>query len=1248
MIKTAKGFGVLVSISVILFLFASFLDNKQKKVFDLEESIDKFQIEFLRKESSSYEFLQTITEDFRNRKTDLLLDEKWVRNIHQKYFTEGKILVITEADSILFLSNNSLPINHNNLPLIQIGLEFIHNGWYYIQTNKFQGYNIQIYCLIKKEYRYRNRFLVNTFHNDFQIPDSFRISLDSADGIPIFNTRGDFALSLLAPPEESLVYESGLIHFLSIFISILGFSLILLLIVSATERLIQKKHIISGLLFFILSITLGRVIMFLYSFPSSFYEGNLFSASQYATSNILPSLGDLFINVIFINFIIYFLYFQRDKIVFKLQLNYPNRFYWVYSFIFIFLLASYAYLIIYLLEGLVINSHLNLNVSFIFNLDIYSIVGFLIIAGFFFSYYFLSMIVFYIVAGKEKRSRWMLASQSILFIVVILIACLLFQVPIFFLGLFTFSVIIFLFDKGKGSERLSLSHLIISFFFFALISTHVLFQYNKEKELSKRQNVALRISSEHDPIAEYLFLEIEKELFDDIRLKSMIINNPLDEKQILTYLKSVYFNEFWSKYDMQVTTCAPGEELIFKPFDVLMVCDDYFKNYIEAFGRPTLSKNFFYLDNNTGRNSYITFIPVNQYPDTTKRYTIYIEFEAKFIPKELGFPELLVDEQIDITRNLGDYSYAIYKHNKLTNRFGTFLYSVNSGVYGETDETFRFFEQDGYSHLLYQRDEDIKVVVSKPRETMLQKVAPFSYLFILFLIMTIGIWLLTVWLRRERVNLIMNFKKRLQFSMIAIVLISVVAIGGASAWFIFNIYKNKNEAFINEKAHSVLIELENRLSEEPFLDDSYSDYLRELLISLSNVFFTDINIYHPQGVLLASSRPRVFEEGLISTIINPIAYNQLKIRRKSLFVHNERIGNLEYISAYVPLRNIDSQIIAYINLPYFAQQSELRNEISYFLVAFINIYLLLLLLTIILAFFISNYVTRPLQIIKDSLSSLTLGKTNNKIEWSKNDEIGQLVSEYNRMIDELEVSAELLARSERESAWREMAKQVAHEIKNPLTPMRLSVQYLQRAWKDKAADWDERLDKFAKTMVEQIDTLSLIASQFSDFAKRPVQDSEIINLNEFIPEVLDLYNDFDKISIKYQPCGIEEKPFIRVDKKQLLRVFNNLIKNSIQAYNKNEVAEIIISCSREDKYLKMEIQDYGSGIPDNLKKNIFQPYFTTKTAGMGLGLAMVKSIIQSFNGNITFESKFGVGTRFIIRVPVVNETSESDPKTRMP
>jgi len=359
-------------------------------------------------------------------------------------------------------------------------------------------------------------------------------------------------------------------------------------------------------------------------------------------------------------------------------------------------------------------------------------------------------------------------------------------------------------------------------------------------------------------------------------------------------------------------------------------------------------------------------------------------------------------------------------------------------------------------------------------------------------------------------------------------------------------------------------------------------------------------------------------------------------QNKSFFVQKEQIGSLEYLSAYLPLNNNNNETLAYINLPYFARESELRYEASTFLVTFININLLLLVLAIVIAFSISNYVTRPLQFIRENLSQVKLGKTNQKIDWYRNDEIGNLVKEYNRMIDELEISAELLAKDERESAWREMAKQVAHEIKNPLTPMKLSVQYLQKAYKDRVDDWEERLDGFTNTMIEQIDSLSLIASEFSDFAKLPSNNNSKIELNSFIPDVVKLYKDFDKVKIKLNIQ--EQKMIIYADSKQMLRVFNNIIKNAIQSYNKDETAFIFIECVKEGSQAVIKVKDEGCGIPPEQQDKIFNPYFTTKTGGLGLGLAMVKNIVESFNGAVTFETQTNSGTTFIIRLPLISES----------
>ena len=1224
-------------ISIVLLLLSivlSWLTFMNKSgTHDVENIINNFQKDFEKRENSAQILLDDFYLSYMEAGEALSVESQWVKVMHEKYYQKGVVLFKSRADSVLFLSHNALPVNHFRIPQNKNELYHLGNGWYYILGREHENTTFWLASLVKKDYRFKNRFLINTFQSDYSIPDFFEIEKDESLGYPVLNTKGEYVFSLIVPDENMLVYTRGSLWFLSVVFSILALLTIIYLLYSIFRYYIERRKFAGAVILLFSGLFLTRFVMFYFQVPQCFYQGILFTASHYASSIWLPSLGDLLLNTFFTAVFLFVLFAHRKSFPSLNSLKKPASI--LLCFISVALIAFAADFVIQLLRSLVINSSLSLDVNFIFSPDIYNILGFIIIAGLFISFYFLGGILLELVSRGLRKSFELFAILVISIIILSVIFYFFGKSPwIIWISLFLSSLIYFI-KKRTGTFSISFTRLIISFFVFALAGTFSLLIFNNEKEKANRMNLAMRLASEQDPIAEFLFKEMEEEIFSDTILVNLVLQNPYNESEILQYLKTHYFTEFWAKYDIQLTTCAPGEILYFKHFEQEFVCDDYFDFFINQFGRETLSEHFIYLDNHTGRNSYISIISIKSDIDGQILYNLYVEFEARFIPKELGFPELLVDERIDITRNLGNYSYAVYKDDIMTLKFGSFFYSIHASAYDAGMETFVFFESDGYSHLLYNRDKNTQIMVSKPREGVLERIAPFSYLFITLFLFGILVWALVLKVNDE-FSFALNFKKRLQFSIIGIVLISVVAIGSASAWFIFNIYKNKNEAIINEKSHSILIELENILAEEPWLDYTYRDFLDPLLLRLSQVFFTDINLFDPDGALLASSRPRVFDEGLISPLIQPVAFNQLKISGKSLFIHNERIGNLEYISTYVPLRNLQGQLIAYINLPYFAQQSELRNEISYFLVAFINIYLLLLLLSVIIAFFISNYVTRPLQIIRNSISRVTFGKSNKKIDWERNDEIGQLISEYNRMIDELAVSAELLARSERESAWREMAKQVAHEIKNPLTPMRLNVQYLQRAWKDRADDWDERLERFAKTMVEQIDNLAVIAAEFSDFAKMPVAKNDVIDLRNFIPEVTDLFKGFDNVKIDtYMPGGTQPLK-VSGDKKQLMRVFNNLIKNAIQAYEKEEIARINVKCEKEENYFKVEIQDFGCGIPDELKKNIFQPYFTTKNAGMGLGLAMVKSIIQSFNGHISFESEQGKGTRFIMRIPAVN------------
>jgi nitrogen fixation/metabolism regulation signal transduction histidine kinase len=302
------------------------------------------------------------------------------------------------------------------------------------------------------------------------------------------------------------------------------------------------------------------------------------------------------------------------------------------------------------------------------------------------------------------------------------------------------------------------------------------------------------------------------------------------------------------------------------------------------------------------------------------------------------------------------------------------------------------------------------------------------------------------------------------------------------------------------------------------------------------------------------------------------------------------------------------------------------------LIAVVNLFVLLFALSVLVAVFISNWTTRPLDLLKNALSRVALQGANEPIRYRGNDEVGQLVEVYNRKVEELHASAERLARSERESAWREMARQVAHEIKNPLTPMKLGIQHFQRTWSPDAPDAAERLERFSKAMVEQIDALSNIAGEFSNFAQMPRTQEEDLDLADVVDAALALIGAVDKHFTLERPPG-EALP-IRADREQLLRVFNNLLKNAEQSIPEGRVPNITVVLRRTDEQVIAEVRDNGSGIAGADQERIFRPNFTTKSSGMGLGLAMVQRIVEGAGGKVWFETREGQGTTFFVALPL--------------
>lgn len=410
---------------------------------------------------------------------------------------------------------------------------------------------------------------------------------------------------------------------------------------------------------------------------------------------------------------------------------------------------------------------------------------------------------------------------------------------------------------------------------------------------------------------------------------------------------------------------------------------------------------------------------------------------------------------------------------------------------------------------------------------------------------------------------------------------------------------------------------------------------KEKIYEIAAIHKLQLNLYDLEGNLLKSSRARLkpdsLEVCLDAEILNALA-NTIEQRSDSTerrFVEKRTENGETYLSSYTYITDQKFKPLAILNLPYLEKDEFFNKELFEFLKRLAYAYVFMLLFAIALAYFSSKYITRTLKTISDKINETRLEKTNQKIEiQTTTEEISTLVDSYNSMIDELQDSAVKLATSEREQAWREMAKQVAHEIKNPLTPMRLSVQSFQRKFDPKDPNIHQKVDEYSNTLIQQIDMMSSIASAFSNFAKMPAQKNEMLNVVAIVDLALDIFSE------NYITFNSSKKEIIaKFDRTQLIRVVTNLVKNGIQAIPEGKDPEIIVNLSEQNENVILTIKDNGIGISEENRTKVFEPKFTTKSSGMGLGLAMVKNIVNTYNGSITFTSHDDNGTTFTVIFP---------------
>lgn len=476
----------------------------------------------------------------------------------------------------------------------------------------------------------------------------------------------------------------------------------------------------------------------------------------------------------------------------------------------------------------------------------------------------------------------------------------------------------------------------------------------------------------------------------------------------------------------------------------------------------------------------------------------------------------------------------------------------------------------------------------------------------------------------------LTLRNRIFISMIALVLLASILIALVSIFQYREEAKDYDQQRLDRKEKNVRAHINFIIKQTsyPVTTENLPLIFKDEIYKIADIHNLQINFYDLEGGLLKSSKATIAQDSS-KTCLSAEVLNELSESPERRFVIRRFDGDKISQSSYSYITDHKFKPLAILNIPSIEEDVFLNRELGEFLERLSYAYLFMLVLAVVLAYFLSSYITKSFNAISEKMNQISLDRRNEKLDVSTvSSEISSLVNAYNSMVDQLEESASQLAKSEREQAWREMAKQVAHEIKNPLTPMRLSVQSFERKFDPQDPDIIKKVQEYSKTLIQQIDTMSSIASAFSNFAKMPAQQNEMLNVVEVVKIVLDIFTE-DYISFQAE----EEEIIAKFDRTQLIRVVTNLVKNATQAIPDDKHPRVEVSVFSQEQWVVITVKDNGIGISEENKYKIFEPKFTTKSSGMGLGLAMVKNIVETYQGNITFTSQLGVGTTFKVSFP---------------
>lgn len=1079
-------------------------------------------------------------------------------------------------------------INHlssrvvTNTPLAYLSLveQYVNLGsaWYVVNVYTKQNQTIIAALLIQTDYPTENSVLNNKINPNFSLAKKLTIVPVTYDESYIVHGKDGGVLFSVLKMLPSKMGETGII--------LRWFAI--LFVVIALFWALQKNRKISNFFAIVVGLIIVRFVA-LYQAKELQGELEIFSPSLYADFGLFGSLGDLLINNILIALLTLSLFMVRKQlthIIFKSRPIVKA----ILAVVFLMIPLALAPYIHYSLNSLILNSNIVLEPYRIDEISLYSFFVYIsysmLFTGLLFSLYLLNLFL-------RKSIRLPLLSRK--------------------------SLIIYI--------------SIISLYTLATVST-----FGFSKELNRNRVWTTKMSVERDLNMELQLMGYEKFIEKDPMVALLVtmsedidvVNKNLDV--VHNRLTEAYFWNIMQRYDMRLIACLESTILI---TDISVDappqhCNSYYETEIARYGMQLAGNSrFFYMNNYNGRVSYLG---VFSFYKGGEEYRLYIELDSKFLRESIGYPDLLMDhKKIDGFNIPSGYSYGKYLNSRLVSYGGSFNYPIYNEE--EFENGYQMKRSEGYIHFVNKISDENVIIMSRPERSIFPYMVSFSYLMLFYSLFILGFF------QFRKVNFYYNvpknsFRWKIMILIIGALVFALLALGAGSIWFSVRYFRQNTITQMEEKMNSA----QSTLSYHSKFAQRYNDpqfnnlELLETMNRLSNTAQIDINIYRADGLLLRTTRTEIFDRFLLGSRMNPLAFNEIVHNNKKQFVNKEKLGQLTYYSLYAPLFNVEGKLIAIVNIPYFSRQSNFRKDASTIIAAIINIYLLLLIGAIFIGIALSNSISRPLIEISRKMQLLDISEKPEYIDYTNRDELGILVAAYNKMVDDVNESTIRLAQGEREQAWREMARQIAHEIKNPLTPMRLSIQHMVRMKDQGVADWSKRFDALANSLIEQIDILSDAAGEFSSFSRFYSEDLTNFDLNSLIREQIVLFNTRDNISISFKSST--KDAFILARKTQLTRVFVNLFSNAVQAVESQASGQIKISLDKSEDSYTVTVEDSGAGVPDNLTHRLFKPNFTTKSGGTGLGLAICRSIMEQSQGNIHYEtSKDLGGASFIVNIP---------------